>query len=438
MSKPIKKVLIVVDVQNCFITGGSLAAPINLPGMLKDSVKQIKEIENLIDQNEIIIFSRDYHPKNHMSLQNGNEREGPNTFNDHCRNFSRECPSKKKSMSGGSNNQDRFSSIEKILSENPQLAESIKDNKLNPLDKYKSQKIIGTDLSYLFYSTKYSDEILSLILDGKSKDPYFTIGLDEKANFTVDKGQQITDYIRYPPGALNRNNKDFIQLTKGELCNYESYSAFNYHIYLKPSTTNPKQVDKEDLRADGYTTGLFEYLNNTYSGHHLEITVCGLVTNICVTNTVHQGLAVYNLNKNNNKSNITISFNLSNKGSRFLSLTPPFITDIKSDQNFVSFKNFLIKDLEAICKINKIPKLEYNLLIEGEQNVPIRASYVEQPEKQTNKTNLFKPISTKGFKMPWGKGGMHDNNCGCENCKYKHKYLKYKQKYLELKYSTSN
>lgn len=65
------KALILVDLQNDFFEGGSLG--------IKDSNKIIVVINKLIDifneNHDLIIATKDYHPKNHISF---------NYFNPHC------------------------------------------------------------------------------------------------------------------------------------------------------------------------------------------------------------------------------------------------------------------------------------------------------------------------------------------------------------------
>ena len=65
-------ILIVVDVQNCFIAGGTLGID---KDKIKESYTQIKEIEELIDTTEHIYFTRDFHPLNHSSLTGEAEKK---------------------------------------------------------------------------------------------------------------------------------------------------------------------------------------------------------------------------------------------------------------------------------------------------------------------------------------------------------------------------
>ena len=65
------KVLIVVDVQNCFIQGGSLGdkGRDSIPELFK-FIKLVENISDKIqnDRYDLVVFSKDYHPINHSSL----------------------------------------------------------------------------------------------------------------------------------------------------------------------------------------------------------------------------------------------------------------------------------------------------------------------------------------------------------------------------------
>ena len=85
-----------------------------------------------------------------------------NIFPNHCRNNSNNC-------------------VKEIIKTNPKYNEytsvgSLKKNfeelKIVINQKFYPTKIIGTNISYLFYATKYADIIDTLLI----KDPTFTIG----------------------------------------------------------------------------------------------------------------------------------------------------------------------------------------------------------------------------------------------------------------------
>ena len=54
------KTLVIVDIQNDFLKGGSLAVP--------EGEKIIKPINKIIKQYDLVIATKDWHPKNHISF----------------------------------------------------------------------------------------------------------------------------------------------------------------------------------------------------------------------------------------------------------------------------------------------------------------------------------------------------------------------------------
>ena len=285
-------ILIVVDVQNCFIQGGSLGSPDD--NHLANSIEQTNQIVELIDKNELIIFTRDFHPKGHKSFteQIGLFPEQKGLFPPHCRNNDASC-------------YRLFDPINRTGRTNkPTTLKTVIDTKntlLGPLnfdDKYYKLPIIGTDISYLFLSTKYKNEILDLITKPKP------IGLIKNNHKSAPKISQIN----YELEIDQDKDKHFYQLTKGEYCNYESYSAFNYHLNYEKGANQSEDIacDKE------YSTGLCEFIEHfirekNYAGKIPKITVCGLVGNICVMHTVHQGLIMTKLKRENPGMNATLN-----------------------------------------------------------------------------------------------------------------------------------
>jgi nicotinamidase/pyrazinamidase len=60
-----KKALLVVDIQNDFVSGGSLA--------VKDGEKIIPLVNQLMDQFDLVVASQDWHPANHKSFASNHE-----------------------------------------------------------------------------------------------------------------------------------------------------------------------------------------------------------------------------------------------------------------------------------------------------------------------------------------------------------------------------
>ena len=84
------KVLVVVDLQNCFIQGGSLG--LTDIGDLKKYIDLVKNVDDKISKGnyDLVVFSKDSHPVNHSSLSdNMKPQEGVYTY--HCRNSKNNC-----------------------------------------------------------------------------------------------------------------------------------------------------------------------------------------------------------------------------------------------------------------------------------------------------------------------------------------------------------
>lgn len=88
-------VLIVVDLQNCFIQGGSLGSP-NEEDLIK-YIDLVEDLDTKISQNnyDLVIFSKDSHPLNHSSLSDIiNPAVG--VYTHHCRNINYNCINKER------------------------------------------------------------------------------------------------------------------------------------------------------------------------------------------------------------------------------------------------------------------------------------------------------------------------------------------------------
>lgn len=304
-NKKVEKVLIIVDVANCFIAKGSFAMHQLNKNQLYENYEQIKQISNLIDNNDHIIFTRDFHPQYHASLAYGKNKKNQDanynvTYPFHCRDLGRVCFNieKNKNKEGYQDSStiehdsiiEYFKkNIENIPSEliTKIMLNNIPENNNNKINILK-QKIIGPNLTFLYYGTKYYKTIYKL-----TQNEDYTIGLSNSNNKSHFKepSLELID-IKTP---LIIDNKSFVQLTKGQFCNYESYSAFNYHLGLT-NPRNGKETSKIALPANKEnSTGLNEYIlknifkNNTNKNISIDITVCGLVGDICVINTILQG-----------------------------------------------------------------------------------------------------------------------------------------------------
>jgi hypothetical protein len=124
----------------------------------------------------------------------------------------------------------------------------------------------------------------------------------------------------------------YITLTKGERCDKEAYSAFNYHIVYDSS--DPADPVKSNIKPDdaANSTGLWEWiLKNRDGKKEITITVCGLVGNVCVMHSLLQGIALWNnvYSKLPENEGVKVKFVYSLRGTRF-AVVPPF-KDVKPD-----------------------------------------------------------------------------------------------------------
>ena len=374
------KVLVVVDLQNCFIQGGSLGTE-NIKD-IKKYIDLVKGVEDKISKNnyDLVVFSKDSHPLNHSSLSdNTSPQDGVYIY--HCRDSKKNCiknlisPTTYMSSAAkeairdilcdaeGNRNREkdidekkRFYDVKETYEDGeynfyntqfkPHFTKLLRANKdkikdeindknyeinptktttlgdlikthsssgldqdsmkyLNGIDpKYKSLKVQGLDLNYLFYNTELKDIILDL---NTNSDSEIGIRQDEYTSIPNYNGKAYNvDSLAPKPF----NNTKFITIAKGQYCDYESYSAFNYHTNIKKQGKGTIIYDVfgkydsslnvlDKLPADKrYSTGLFEYILKSFneqggSKTNINIDVCGLVTNICVINTVHQGIAMW-------------------------------------------------------------------------------------------------------------------------------------------------
>ena len=293
----VSKILIVVDVANCFISKGSFDFHQLNENKLDKNYQQIKEIVNLIDKNQHIVFTRDFHPQYHASLAYGTElkNKGPDwsvTYPTHCRNLERKCYNNGK-LGIINKNSIEYDSIGKYMAENIEnipeeiISKIMLNDKVYPKLYILDKPIIGPELTFLYYGTKYFNVIDELLKNGKT----YEIGLKLVNNSKNHKNEPNLEYINWnkDPFRFRDNTKTFIQLTKGQFCNYESYSAFNYHLKLTNNRNNT-ELKKEGIEAqEKNSTGLYEYITKKLPSENIEFTICGLVGDICVINTVLQG-----------------------------------------------------------------------------------------------------------------------------------------------------
>lgn len=358
------KVLIVVDVQNCFFENfGTMGwipkgyldvlttqneADIAKMNKARDDIKRefirrLKEfIEKAMKDYDLIIFTKDRHPIHHRSF---------GTYPPHCIDDSKTCNFRVKldTVKKQKHFQDIFSKS--------------KGHKLILID--------DADLEKLFYDYKISFggdinkelEIITLSeLNMKGKIKYEKTTSTDNPPVTIDIA---SPEMKMKP---RTDHAAIVRLSKGELCNFDAYGAFMYHIEYKNDPTSGRKVEEyetrhefnpsgetnilNDLRGiDDVTkisTGLGEFLIKYYDNKFspdMVIDVCGLVTNICVVNSCIGGVKFFeNYNKLHEDIPVKIPhFRILNEFSLYLYLFPLSEKQCLKNAN-ISFKLYPSED----------------------------------------------------------------------------------------------
>ena len=324
-------VLIVVDVQNCFMKNMfGTDANENFLNQTDENncIEMVQQIVELTTKNDIVVLTRDLHPLNHISFEKeeGRVLDIPNTWPIHCRNPTQKC----KSRTGTPTEPMRpsfdkkFSELELTFTDESfkqKLTNFIKDKKIS------ETKIMGNNLSYFFYGTDIGNDIYSLNYNnnffginkiGMKRSQYES---NDKSNDEINDKNTLDD-INVD---AKLHNKKFITLTKGERCDQESYSAFNYHNNYDITDPSKPTIDPNFNSIDkNQSTGLWEWiLNNKGNAKKINITVCGLVGNVCVMHTVLQGKAMWEKLYKPENLDIEVDFCFSLIGTLFLDSLPP-------------------------------------------------------------------------------------------------------------------
>lgn len=323
-------VLVIIDVQNCFMfhADNKGASPgktfLNLESET-DSKDIVNELAGLVEDKSHVVFSRDFHPINHISLEGYEGRKinpEKGTWPKHCRNKRVQCS-------------PRITTQEPNIPDLsiPNIFVDTTNGKLvDTAVNGDSLEVIGTELSYMFLENNTLREpVKQLILNNRKGEN--KIGLADTMVEKVDGNSIISiiadDATRKLNGKeqqtpLDFNGQKYISLTKGERCNKESYSAFNYHIeYKYDDPANPEKINIDPFSANE-STGLWEWiLNNRDGNNEITVTVCGLVGNVCVMHSLLQGIALWNNVYSMKNPTVKIKFVYSLKGTRFAASLPP-------------------------------------------------------------------------------------------------------------------
>jgi hypothetical protein len=403
------KFLVVVDVQNCFITGGSfaentitkqntesplLAGTLTYASNLQLSITQMEEICKLMDINDSFVFTRDLHPRLHFSLavNSPTQKIAPNflgVFPKHCRDINRLCD-RKNIINKNVFDDSKYSTISQYVTKfGSYMPDLVRDTLL---DRIPDKKIIGTNLSFLYYAMPmpYANVINNLenmenVIGFNKNNKVSQNGepdyLKNNKNIIIPEPLKITNAIT----TNNKlKNKTAIELTKGQYCNYESYSAFNYHWKFEQSqTSNGKiSVSKTPLLIEmKNSTGLFEYILTRYMFHPssdntIEITSCGLAGDICVIDTVVQGLLMWNIvYKPLMENPINVIFNYSFAGTLFSGLHSNHIPQkpsLESEPKInLAMQLFILRlnDVTSILNPALLPLITFNILNYAGNNI---------------------------------------------------------------------
>ena len=295
-------ILIVVDVQNCFLSsmgtlGWQSKNPENTQSVLEKYILKLKQYIDNSSKYDMIIYTKDTHPEHHLSH---------GTLVPHC--VSDKICEKNKEIAQKSYEKSFFNTG---LGINYNDALKRDTEKINTTFKTKIiKKTIGRELISNLESHTYDYKITFDKYDQKS-DPTKIQELSTKTYFSIHKNEK------------SKNKKPIIvRLNKGELCNFDAYSAFMYHVYYENGTEkdlfmcyndNKPLINSLNVDVSNLSTGLKEFLENLVEKQYPEATlhfdVCGVVTNICVVSTCVGGC--YTLN--NSKIIKKYSFNILNE-----------------------------------------------------------------------------------------------------------------------------
>jgi len=327
------RVLVAVDVQNCFMSNLNGGTFLNMSGrnlldQYNKSIQLTNAINKLCNLNDLIIFTRDMHPLNHISFGTTSSDDkseeyksvegrpidpvGLGTWPIHCRDSELKCKSRKdedipyikptytdKVMS---TLETALDSIDTLTD----LSESFKKvakNQINAfIERIKRRNlsdyvIKGNELSYFFYNildTKLWDVIKQL--NSFKREEVIALqknGIDSEKGYT---DEELGIPSEQNPKEIDYNGKKVVSLWKGERCNQESYSAFNYHLDYDVTNPSSPKIKKDFNSIDKKnTTGLFEYILNKTDGKpkKIVITICGLVGDVCVMHSFLQGITLW-------------------------------------------------------------------------------------------------------------------------------------------------
>lgn len=467
-----KNVLVIIDVQNCFMSGGSLGAEDF------ELIKELIKLINLKDESgknffDIIVFTKDTHPTGHKSfIPSG----GPYPI--HCRPYNHnnkshyfiDCSNNGQSQCKcGKCVRRKYSNTDfgknKISLQN--MIENNFDGKLdinNPEDKQKIEaiqlttgkiinfligelgkneeevkeilknmefykdEIYGHDLSYLYKIAAMSEKYK--IPNIYNPDVLLTAGTkntDDNGKIFINTRSRtpIIPLLKFQDGTYiesdDSNSVNLIDNIKKKLGIKQiiiemekgmicDMDANSAFVYHVDYSNGGAQ---EIATKKEYSTGLLELLIKI-GGNKLNIYNCGLVGNICVIQSAIHGAALSKLQGINNDTNVNVKFKyMSGFGTRFLTLLPPMVSKPTEDQVIKEVYEVKITDLNKFNEnTNGILDIKNSKLL---QMLHIDLTINKDKSDMDNLEKSLIDTQTGGY------GNLY------------HKYMKYKSKYYSLK-----
>lgn len=285
------RVLIVVDVQQCFIEG-------TLGGQGEEHVEGLSEFKRRViayvnknkdttNKYDVIVFTKDAHPLGHSSFL-------PGPFPAHCHDCDKKTPCSREGIQREEKNmsdctmKDNKEDVDYSTPEGQLEWTARKENN----EAYSSKA--GNELIIDFEGIIYNEKIM---IKDHAQDKFSSItSLNE---LVIEETDIQNTYVNY-----NDTNKPYIiRLNKGELCNFDANGAFYYHVEynavegkLVPNDILAEPSNPIDIKK--LSTGLAESLlkfrrTKLNKKEGMEIDVCGLVTNICVAKTCITGVKMF-------------------------------------------------------------------------------------------------------------------------------------------------
>jgi nicotinamidase-related amidase len=294
-SKKIVNMLIVVDVQNCFSAGGSFGGP------SKNEIL-VNEITDLVDSGmyDYYVVTRDMHPAHHKSHM-FTASKGNVFIKDNDTDNIEEVPEidgfvKVNILNKATSLGGPWPPHCRVTHDEIKNVGSCKIRKSHDKEETLSWDHKGDELNQIGnHLSKWYNKEHPII-------KHF-FNPDMKLGITDEDGQQnrspsdVSYTLRVnkiPDEIIKENRAPVLQLFKGQLCDWDAYSAFQYHA-------NFNDGGKDIVGDLNYTTGLSEVLFSNEVGvsrfypnvEQLNITVCGLVGDVCVKYTVSYGLNLF-------------------------------------------------------------------------------------------------------------------------------------------------